>query len=586
MTMSEKGSDPPPLARGLGASFGETSPERPTAAQAGPISAVCAVLAGIAILAAWTGGLRGELFGVTISVREPWKPVAMAAVLLAARWSVTRHREPLLTTLSIVIPRVLAGALLVAGVIGWFHYLSPYAGGADSYGYVSAAGRIRSGTLIEREPLADVIPAPFSAIPLGYVPKPGTTDMSVPAYPLGLPALMAIAAWVFGERGLFLVPLASGVVLVSVCCWLVYRWTRDSTTAVMAAAAVAIHPVVFAYSIQPMSDVTATAFYLIAAALLLSPQPSLAALAGAAASVALITRTAQLPGAAALVIVPLVYGSKRIPRAAAFVTVLACGVAIQLWLQWYLYGNPLGNGYGSASELFGLRHLPANARSYAYWGYLTHGLIWIAGVVVAFITLRDITAWAIAAAAAVGAILPYAIYRTYDHWETQRFILPLLVVGTLFAIIGLITAARRLLGPRIGTWAALLLTFALAWSWARWLEHEQVLSLARAQERFAQAGQLVARVTPAKAVILASLHSGSLRYYAHRQSVDWAKIPSDQFTATVDALQKAALPVFLLLDGEEERLQFVSRHGTVVEDQRWLPSGQRRDLRLYQAPLR
>jgi hypothetical protein len=546
----------------------------------------CAVLVGVAMLAAWTGGLRGELLGVSISVRDAWRPVAFAIVLLAARWSVARHREPLLALVSTAIPRVLAGALLVAGIAGWLHYLSPYVGGADSYGYISAAHRIRSGSLIEREPLADVIPDPVSAIPLGYVAKPGTTDTSVPAYPLGLPALMAMAAWAFGDRAMFLVPFASGVILVSVCCWLVYRWTRDSTTAVLSASALAIHPLVVAYSIQPMSDVTATAFYLLAGALLLSSQPSLAALAGAAASVALLTRTAQLPGIAALAIVPLVNGTKRSPRAAAFVAVLAVGVAAQLWLQWYLYANPLGNGYGTASDLFGMRHLPANARSYAYWGYLTHGPIWIVGVLIALVTLRDVTAWAIAAAVAVGAVLPYAIYRTYDHWETQRFLLPLLAVGTTFAIIGLRSGSRRLAGARVGTWTALVLTFALAWSWAHWLDRQQVLSLARAQERFFQAGQLVARVTPPNAVILASLHSGSLRYYAHRQSVDWAKIPPNQLTATVGALQSAALPVFLLLDGEEERLQFVSRHGPVIEDQRWLPSGQRRDLRLYQAPAR
>ena len=40
----------------------------------------------------------------------------------------------------------------------------------------------------------------------------------------------------------------------------------------------------------------------------------------------------------------------------------------------------------------------------------------------------------------------------------------------------------------------------------------------------------------------------------------------------------------LMLDGDEERTQFVSRHGTAIEQQGWLPSGQRRDIRLFQAP--
>ena len=177
-------------------------------------------------------------------------------------------------------------------------------------------------------------------------------------------------------------------------------------------------------------------------------------------------------------------------------------------------GSPLGNSYGSRADLFGLRFVPANARSYAHWGLVMHGPIWIGGVLVALVSCREHTARATVAAAVIGAALPYAVYRPYDHWQTLRFLLPLLVVGTMFAVIGLMSGARRLLGDRAGTWAAMFLIVALTWSWARWLEREQILDLARSQERFAQAGRLVVRVTPADAVILASLHSGSLRYYA------------------------------------------------------------------------
>jgi hypothetical protein len=546
----------------------------------------CAVSAGIAALAAWTDGLRGELFGVTVGVRDPVRPLALAVVLLAARWFMARRRESASTVLAVAVPRVMAGAVLVAGVLAWIHYLSPYLGGADSYGYVSAAERIRSGALVQREAFADLIPDPGSAIPLGYVAKPGASGVSVPAYSLGLPALMALAASLFGERAPFLVPLVSAVVLVAVCFWLVQRWTRDPTVAIAAAAAVTMHPVVFAYAIQPMSDVPAAMWFLVAAALLLDARPLFAAVGGAAAGMAVLTRTAQLPACAALILLPFVAGPKRVMRAAAFAGALAVGVAVQLGLQWYLYGNPLANGYGSAGDLFGLRFLPANARSYAHWGFLTQGPIWIGGVLVAFVTCRERTARATALAAAIGAALPYAVYRSYDHWETQRFILPLLVVGTVLAVIGLMSGARRLLGDRAGTWGALFLIIALAWSWARWIEREQVLGLARSQERFAQAGRLVARVTPADAVILASLHSGSLRYYAHRLTIDWGKIPPGQFDTTLAALQRAARPVFLMLDGEEERLQFVSRHGSVIDDQRWLPSGEGRDLLLFEAPVR
>jgi hypothetical protein len=117
--------------------------------------------------------------------------------------------------------------------------------------------------------------------------------------------------------------------------------------AIAAAAAVAVHPVVFAFAIQPMSDVTAAMWFLVAAALLLDTRPLFAAAGGAAAGMAVLTRPAQLPACAALILLPFVAGPKRVIRAAAFASALAVGVAVQLGVQWDLYGRPLGNAYGS-----------------------------------------------------------------------------------------------------------------------------------------------------------------------------------------------------------------------------------------------
>ena len=101
--------------------------------------------------------------------------------------------------------------------------MSPYLGGADSYGYVSASERLRAGTLIQPEPLAAVLPYPdgiFPATPLGYVPAARQPGASVPAYPLGLPALMALATEIAGARAPFYVPLVMGLVLIATC----YGW--------------------------------------------------------------------------------------------------------------------------------------------------------------------------------------------------------------------------------------------------------------------------------------------------------------------------------------------------------------------------
>jgi hypothetical protein len=39
-----------------------------------------------------------------------------------------------------------------------------------------------------------------------------------------------------------------------------------------------------------------------------------------------------------------------------------------------------------------------------------------------------------------------------------------------------------------------------------------------------------------------------------------------------------------MFDGQEERQLFEARHGTVIERQKWLPAGQRRNIRVFEAP--
>jgi hypothetical protein len=277
-------------------------------------------------------------------------------------------------------------------------------------------------------------------------------------------------------------------------------------------------------------------------------------------------------------------GANRVTRAVGFVAVVAIGLALQAWLQSELYGHPLANGYGTTEELFSLGFLGANVRSYGYWIVMMHGAIWILAFLRGLVAVKDRPLQALLAASAIAAIAPYAIYRTYDHWETLRFILPLLVVMTMFAAIGALELVAAFAPRPAATWAGLALLIVMVAGWARWLDRENVLALARAEDRYALAGDLISRVTPADAVIIASLHSGSLRYYAKRQTVDWARIPPDHFDAAVNALTTHGHRVFLMLDGQEERQLFETRHGTVIDRERWLPAGQRRNIRVYEAP--
>ena len=245
---------------------------------------LAAILLGAALAAAYAGPLRFEAFGTTISIRTLSRPLIAAAIVFAAR--IGLGGRPLATAALEALAKVTCGALITAGTIGWISYLSMTCGGADSYGYVSAGERLLAGAIVQNEPLAEILPANGvrAATPLGYVPAGRIPNASVPAYPLGLSAVMAIATTFFGRSGAFYVAPLCGLILLAASSVITRAWYGDRMTALLASALLAVNPLVFTYSIQAMSDVPAAAALMVAVAAL-SRTPSLPILAGIASRV-------------------------------------------------------------------------------------------------------------------------------------------------------------------------------------------------------------------------------------------------------------------------------------------------------------
>ena len=548
---------------------------------------LAAVLVGAALAAAYVGPLRFEFGTILFSVRNLTRPLIAATVVVALRIWLLRVGSTFWARDAMpAVARVMAGALIVAAVLGWTTYLSETVGGADSYGYVSASQRLLRGSLIEEEPFAAILPFENSiaaASPLGYVGSASMPHASVPAYPLGLPALMAMATLIFGPRGAFFVAPLMGMVLVAggyVVAWL---WFRDRLVALAAAALLATQPLVFTYSIQPMSDVPATAFFILAIAWL-STDPRHAFDAGAAAAAALLIRPALAPAAALLALLPVMVDGRDAWRSSArFAVPLAIAVAILAALQQYLYGNPFASGYGSVAALFSSDRLMVNLRSYGYWAFAAFGAAIIGASAVGLAVSPRIARIAVLLVT-IGVAGPYMIYRTYDHWETLRFLLPAVALATISAAAGIVFISRRVAGEYAGALVAVTLVFAIAGTWVQWLATQNVFTMPEHEARHRLAGELVARTTSSDAVVLALQHSGSLRYYAARDTVNWDQIPAGALRDTVAALQRHGKRVYLILDSDTERAQFRDRHGSIVDDDGWLPVGQRRDVQLYEAP--
>jgi hypothetical protein len=559
---------------------------RRAAAARPALEALAAVCIGVAAAAAYAGPLRFEMGEIDLSVRSLGRPLLAAAALLAVRFAVPDRARDRLHDGAGAAVRVCVGAVIAAALAGWMAYQSPTVGGADSYGYVSAAERIARGTLIEDEPLARILPfddATRAAVPLGYVPSAARPHASAPAYPLGLPALMAAAIVAGGRDAAFMVAPVLGLALVAAAALVARAWYGDMLTALVAAALLAIHPLVFTYAIQPMSDVPAAACILLAVAALTRGR---FALCGCSAAAALMIRPALAPASASLAIVPLLLQRRAgVQAAVAVAAPVAIAAFIEAGVHAHLYGAVFASGYGAVGDLFAVERLAANLRSYTYWAVTSMGLPAMASIALGLAASgRD--ARVTTALVTMAAVAPHLLYRTYDHWETLRFLLPAIALLTIVCARGIVTTARWLPGALAGPLAAVVVTIAIAWSWVGWMEASGVFLMPEHERRHRLAAEMVERTTPADAVVLALQHSGSLRYYAHRDTLNWDQIPDGSLRETVRVLRDHGRPVFVITDSEAERARFREKHGLVLEEDGWLPAGQRRDVQLYEAPRR
>jgi hypothetical protein len=185
--------------------------------------------------------------------------------------------------------------------------------------------------------------------------------------------------------------------------------------------------------------------------------------------------------------------------------------------------------------------------------------------------------------AAVAVCLPYAFFVPFDHWETLRFLLPVVVLFSLLAAKAVVEIARRVAGSAVAPTLAGLGTALVAVTWMSWLSSHQVLTMPVHEARHRIAADFVRESTRANAVVLANQHSGSLRLYAARQTANWDRIPAGALPGSVRALQDAGFDVYVMIDSEAERALFDARHGPVLATDAWLPAGQRRSVQLWEA---
>lgn len=544
------------------------------------------LLAACLLLILSVGGIEYSWGFVRIRLHDWGRPLVLLAAAAGAKAALEARREmragrarsamdAWCALSTYVATRGLLALLLAAGMV-YAAYQVRVCGGLDSYGYVSSASLIASGRLREPQPLVALLPfenASRAAAPLGYVAAPdGHTQ--VPRFPLGLPVVMALFKILFGSNGPFFVPLSMAYVTIAVSLLLASSSPssrRDALTGLFAAALVAVDPLMADSAIQPMSDVPAACWLFVALWVRLQ-RPRWPVAAGICAGMAFLTRPALLLACFVLAIVMPDGPAREDSRSGSglvsrpgwrqtvrFCVTLSLFVALQMATNIVLFGNVRVSGYGPASYMFelSLPRLAANASNFGKWLTRSHGVVfWLLWPGALVVLRRSKWAWHMSAVAAAAA-LPYLFYLVFDDWESSRFLLAtILIVLVLTAKAISVLSADR---PAARAVAMLMLALAFAAASHRFLQREDVYRLRDAEAKYALAGHWIAAHTPERAVVLAGLHSGSVRFYGGRQTIRWDQIPSDKLSATLQNLKAAGYEPYLVLDVPSEPPLFAER---------------------------
>lgn len=431
-------------------------------------------------------------------------------------------------------------------------------GGADSAGYLLQAERWRHGALLEPLPLADLPvrnPAWLQS-PLGFRPSPDG-NATVPSYPPGLPLLEAFALTGGHTMAVRVLPAAFALIAVGAL-YQLGRATQRPHGALLGATLFAFSPPFLFQALQPMSDVPALAAWLVALAAALRREPPARLVAGIAVVVAIGVR----PNLAPLLLVVAWAAARHVSSLPAALRTAApivgpgvFAAAAYVALQYRLYGTPWQSGYGTASELFALRHVWPNLSHQAAWLLESHPWPALAVVLAGLVSLWNARYVARpAAGAALVVWLLYATYVPFDNWTYLRFVLLPLAIAALGAS-GFIADVASRYRPLM-RWALLttvmIVVVATNLVAARRLT---VFDLHRQEARYRLAAEFVRTHAAASSIVLASQHATAVAAYTRLPVLRLDLLHPEDAPALFRWLRARQHPLVVVLDDDErERL--------------------------------
>jgi hypothetical protein len=231
------------------------------------------------------------------------------------------------------------------------------------------------------------------------------------------------------------------------------------------------------------------------------------------------------------------------------------GVLAVAAINQHLFGSPLYSGYGSIDRLFSPARVIANLRNYLAWLIESHTVLVLSGLAALAMPLRrwwpatrDRSLFVVVDAfvAVVWAI--YCMWLVFDGWWFLRFLLPtwpFMMLGVGAVAMALLRAAGPVTRPLVV--GAVL---ALGIAQVHFAIGRGVFGVGRGEGRNVAIARLAARVTAPGSVSLACIHSGSLRYYGGRMTLNCGQFDGG-LDSTVAWLTARGVHVYAVLEDWE-----------------------------------
>jgi len=256
----------------------------------------------------------------------------------------------------------------------------------------------------------------------------------------------------------------------------------------------------------------------------------------------------------------------------------AVGVAVLALFQWRLYGNPIGSGHGSVSDLFKLGNIGPNLRDYTWrlWRGETAALALGAASAVVLLVRRPqggsedpplrtpfgpADVWrrlssparplGVVAAVLLASYLPYGVF---PDWSYLRFLMPAFPFA--FVAVGALSteAAKRLPRPLQGLVVIVAIVAAAAVN-ITVARREQAFNLHRYEGRYRITGRYLEAVLPTNAAIVTSQESTAAYYYTGLPVVHWDVLFADLDAAVATLRSLGREPVLVVEDWEAPALR-------------------------------